>query len=111
MSDDPDEPLEPRIVAGTASAGGTSTATAQAVILRWPPITPGTLAVGVVLGVIGACLKIWCIFSGLGDNLLAVTVGIFVVWIMEQLRKWLILRSWGRKVLRIIGLKQQEVPS
>jgi hypothetical protein len=109
MSDDPDEPHKPRIVSTSARAEGRVTATATATVLRWPPITAETLAVAVVLGVIGLCL--WPTkFSGLGDNLIAVTIVVFVVGGMERLRKWLILRPWGHKVLRVMGLKQQEVP-
>ena len=115
---DEDDPNKQRTVCTDASmeieAGatveGTSTFSAEVRVLRWPPITAETLAVAVVLGVIGFCLWQTEKYQGLGDNLITVTVVVFVVWGMEQLRKWLILRQWGHKVLRMMGLKQQEVP-
>ena len=79
-----------------------------ATFLRWPRITAETLAVAVVLLVIGLCL--WPTrFSGLGDNLIAVAIVVFVVGGMEQLRKFLVVRPRGYRVLRMMGLKQEEV--
>jgi hypothetical protein len=111
-----DEPHRPRTVSASvgvpheasATAEARATVPATATVLRWPPITAETLAVAVVLGVIGLCL--WPTrFSGLGDNLIAVTIVVFVVGGMERLRKFLIVRPWGYRVLRMMGLKQQEV--
>lgn len=79
-------------------------------MLRWPPITAETLAVAVVLGLLGVGLWQTQCYQGLGDNLVAVAIVVFVVGGMERLRKSLIVRPWGYRVLRMMGLKQQEVP-
>jgi hypothetical protein len=96
-------------VSASAKAEGKGAATAEGRVLRWPPITAETLAVAVVLGLIGVALWQPDKYRGLGDNLIAVTIVVFVVGGMEKLRKLLMWSPRGRSVLRMIGLRPREI--
>ena len=91
--------------------GGWARATATPTVLRWPPIIHETRAVAGVIGAIGFGLWWTKKLHGLGENLLAVAIVVFVVDGMKRLRDWMIRREWGRKVLVKTGSGNKRVPS
>ena len=94
---------------------------------RWMPISTGTRVVALAIGGLGVVLLVvgwlcsgrwWAdkfnateIFNGLAENLLAVTVVVFLVDGIDRARKWKWLnrQPWGQRVLKRLGLDQKEV--